>query len=483
LTLNYLDDSGAPTGEYSSLIVGMDSDFVAFPYDPDGSVEVRLPKGTYAVDHTVLTGDPLHYNMISQPGLVLDGDQTVDVDARTAKPINVTPPAAAQLAIGDIGYSVATETFEFSSAFVTDDLGVLSTAQLGDPAPGTQLTGKVNTQWQGENGSFYGLTWYPAGEFPTGFEKQVGMDELATVRGQWGPGGEGHGAQRLAFGLPASGGGFIFGANLDVALPGTRTEYYTTDGVVWETSVTEVGADGQAAAQFDAPSRAYRAGRTYSAKFNNAVFGPGLPAREFPWAYRFADEMGVNLPLFTDAYGNAGFSIGDTSSTKLYAGDELVGESPEAGYGFFEDLPAEATDYRLTSDIVRSGWDVSTSISSEWTFSSAHVDGEVEAAVELNTVRFLPSLDENNSAPAGRPFLVPLLMQDETGALQRPKRLTVEVSYDEGKSWQRVPVLLNLVAALHHPDGAESVSLRASAADRDGNTVSQTVVRAYKLRK
>ncbi|HWM06859.1 MAG TPA: S8 family serine peptidase, partial [Actinophytocola sp.] len=77
LTLNYLDDSGAPTGEYSSLIVGMDNDTVAFPYDPDGSLEIRLPKGTYALDHTVLTGDSLHYNMISQPGLVLDGDQTV----------------------------------------------------------------------------------------------------------------------------------------------------------------------------------------------------------------------------------------------------------------------------------------------------------------------------------------------------------------------------------------------------------------------
>ncbi len=122
-------------------------------------------------------------------------------------------------------------------------------------------------------------------------------------------------------------------------------------------------------------------------------------------------------------------------------------------------------------------------MSAEWTFSSAHVDGEDPAEVALSTVRFLPALDAANSAPAGRPFLVPMLLEDETGSYARPRRLTVEASYDEGTTWHRVPVLLNLVAALHHPAHAESVSLRASATDRDGNTVSETVIRAYKLRK
>jgi hypothetical protein len=77
---------------------------------------------------------------------------------------------------------------------------------------------------------------------------------------------------------------------------------------------------------------------------------------------------------------------------------------------------------------------------------------------------------------------VPLQVLDETGASIRPKQLSVEVSYDEGKSWQRVPVNAKLVATLHHPAGATSVSLRASATDADGNTVKQTVIRAYTLR-
>jgi hypothetical protein len=36
---------------------------------------------------------------------------------------------------------------------------------------------------------------------------------------------------------------------------------------------------------------------------------------------------------------------------------------------------------------------------------------------------------------------------------------------------------------VRHPAGAESVSLRATATDREGNSVTQTVIRAYKLRK
>ncbi len=43
--------------------------------------------------------------------------------------------------------------------------------------------------------------------------------------------------------------------------------------------------------------------------------------------------------------------------------------------------------------------------------------------------------------------------------------------------------ILNAVAVLYHPANADSVSLRATATDRDGGKVTETVLRAYKLRK
>ena len=104
------------------------------------------------------------------------------------------------------------------------------------------------------------------------------------------------------------------------------------------------------------------------------------------------------------------------------------------------------------------------------------------AALPLSAVRFAPKLDNDNSARAGRPFLVPVALQLQSGSTVRPARLAVDVSYDEGKTWRQADVLGNLAVLLFHPAGATSVSLRAKATDRDGDTVEQTVIRAYKLR-
>jgi hypothetical protein len=56
----------------------------------------------------------------------------------------------------------------------------------------------------------------------------------------------------------------------------------------------------------------------------------------------------------------------------------------------------------------------------------------------------------------------------------------VDVSYDEGRTWQRAVTYGNAVVDLTHPPGAGSVSLRARAADGD-MTVEQTIIRAYLL--
>jgi hypothetical protein len=61
---------------------------------------------------------------------------------------------------------------------------------------------------------------------------------------------------------------------------------------------------------------------------------------------------------------------------------------------------------------------------------------------------------------------------------------SVEVSYDDGASWTKVKVERkgegwNL--RLDHPKRAHYVSLRASARDRSGNSVKQTLIRAYGL--
>jgi subtilisin family serine protease len=481
LTMNYRDEQGAPTNEGTTVLAGLDNDRFVIMDEPTSTATIRLPKGQYVAEHLVLTEQGTHQNSIVQPGIILDHDITVAVDAASTKPISVTPPAAATLEVGDIGYQVQVGgvTMLRGGAIVAD-LSTVSTAQIGDPAPGVTTKNWVNTQWSDAEGAFYGLAWF-LDEFPTGFTKSVSRRELATVRADFGPGAEGDVGSRVMSPQPVSGSAFTVGFGAEVPLPSARTEYVTTQDVRWRGSVEQFTEEGEWVAALFGPPRVYRAGRTYPERFNHPVFGPALPPMDSPWAFRSGDTMVVDVWLFGDSAGNAGLSQFESASTKLFLGDELIGETPVDGFGIFPGLPAAAGDYRLTTTATRPArFDLTTSVSAEWTFSSSQVDGT--EALDLNVVRFLPKLAADGSAPAGKPFLVPLQVQDETGAATRPRHLSVEVSYDEGTSWQRVPVTAKLETKLQHPAGATSVSFRASATDRDGNTVEQTVIRAYKLR-
>jgi hypothetical protein len=103
----------------------------------------------------------------------------------------------------------------------------------------------------------------------------------------------------------------------------------------------------------------------------------------------------------------------------------------------------------------------------------------------VQAVRFAPDLDERNAAPAGQEFRIPVRVQRQAGAAPAGcASLTVDVSYDDGRAWQRVRLVgtgPDRVDVLTHPTGAGFVSLRASATDTAGNTVQQTIIRAYRL--
>ncbi len=82
---------------------------------------------------------------------------------------------------------------------------------------------------------------------------------------------------------------------------------------------------------------------------------------------------------------------------------------------------------------------LSTSVTAEWTFRSGHV--EDSAAPPLLAVRFAPELDDHNSAPAGESLRIPVHVQ--RNGVQDPGRVNnpaVEVSFDDGTTWQQVPV-------------------------------------------
>ncbi|MFJ5218354.1 hypothetical protein ACIP98_26990, partial [Streptomyces sp. NPDC088354] len=60
--------------------------------------------------------------------------------------------------------------------------------------------------------------------------------------------------------------------------------------------------------------------------------------------------------------------------------------------------------------------------------------------------------------------------------------VTVEFSYDDGRTWRKATCGHDGRFALSAPKQARFVSLRATARDSAGNTVTQSVIRAFGLR-
>jgi hypothetical protein len=486
LTINLRDLDGSLTDDYSVAIIGLDDDETRFPYDPDGSLTVRLPKGRYFLDTVVHTTAPdgrRHAHILPRPNTVLDRDTVVDVAAGAARPVRVTPPdPSAGSLLGDIGFNVITAHSLADVNHLTADLSTVSLAQLGPSLPADVLTSMVNTQWATPGGDFYGLAWFAKGTVPTGFTRVVRRQDVATVRVDLGtqvPGDVG-----ALFAVPDSTSADLraAAAQIDLPLPSVRTVFLNADGAEWNFSLSQ----GDPAEPF--PSRVsfqggqhvFKAGHFYRLPINHAPYGPAFPAEQVSWACRCADTIDFFLPLLGDSGGNAGISVVDSVDIGLFRDGALVGQSRDEFAAIFP-VPPEAADYRLTAEVSRPAiFDTSTRVSAEWTFRSGHVDGQV--TLPLSAIRFTPALDQHNAAPAGRSFLVPVALQPQTSnGLIRPRHLTVDVSYDEGSTWHTADVIANLAVLLHHPANATSVSLRATASDPEGNTVTETLIRAYKL--
>ncbi|MER5806366.1 hypothetical protein [Streptomyces mirabilis] len=120
-----------------------------------------------------------------------------------------------------------------------------------------------------------------------------------------------------------------------------------------------------------------------------------------------------------------------------------------------------------------------------WGFTSARPRGSTSSALPLLTVRTGGAVDLNSTAPADHAFRIPLTVQRPTSAERSAvTRLSLQVSYDDGHTWKTVHVTRHGTtgsALLHHPSRTGYVSLQISAADKAGNTVTQTVIRAYRI--
>ncbi|WP_433387532.1 S8 family serine peptidase [Micromonospora sp. KLBMP9576] len=493
VTARHLNRAGALTGEHSTMLVALDGFDVYDLYDADGVAELRLPKGRYGLVSYVyeLAGDEyVGTTQLVQPELAVAGDTRITVDARQGKPVRMSVPrrsATPALVVTEASFLADEGSYTFG--MLASDFTGLYTAGLGRAVSGERFLASISSQWADLEAAsspyLYALSEGMSGRMPTGFVRHYRARDLATVTHRFDGGSPGLLTDRLVFPHrdPDLGG---WAAGLRTATPGQRVEHYNTRAVRWSSELdfgvpTDDGWLDLKAILF-AEERSLRAGRHYRESWNSAPYGPSFPAAGIT---RQGDRIEVDLPLHSDAEGHPGGSVADSARTALYRDGVLVGQTPDPAYGGF-DVPPGAADYRLEVSSKRSFTDLSTEVSATWTFRSRHVAGDDPAALPASAIRFAPRLDRDNAAPAGRSFVIPVTVQRQPGAPSaRVAELGVEASYDGGKTWQRARVRPGghgWTATVQHPAGVGHVSLRATARDTAGNTVTQRVIQAYRLR-
>jgi hypothetical protein len=230
---------------------------------------------------------------------------------------------------------------------------------------------------------------------------------------------------------------------------------------------------------------AYPVGRVTAESWHKAVLGPTV-------AFSRCEDAGsaVVSPFNPAAAGRVmAWQPGTGRIALLRNGTEIAsGENP-----FYAELPGmspRTARYTLRLDAQRDdpAWQLASEVSAAWTFvSSRPADGGcLPQPVALPQVRVDGDFDLENRAPAGRPLVLSVRVDQADGSRVQVRRFEMEASYDGGATWRRLPAVpvgdgYTVPVPPAGPRGGDGfVALRTSVRDARGTTVTQTVLRAFR---
>jgi hypothetical protein len=149
-------------------------------------------------------------------------------------------------------------------------------------------------------------------------------------------------------------------------------------------------------------------------------------------------------------------------------------------------LPAAKTKYTLQATQTRQSYSTfSTRTDLSWTFTSEATDELTQ--LPMVGLRYQPKVDRKNVAERTAVTVLPIGLEVQQGAtLPGIKKLELQVSGDDGKTWRKAAVTPSGKAAYEAvfatPKGAKTVSLKAHLVDTAGNVTDLTTIGAYPLR-
>nr|WP_199829650.1 S8 family serine peptidase [Streptomyces sp. MMG1121] len=488
ITLKAIGRDGKPAKYYSADlggVAGLANGTDLNPYDPSGTVKVRAPKGTYILNSAVFM-DPegaKGADWIVQPKLTVARKQTITIDARKAKPVDITVPAKGVTSrFAAPGYDVTIGKGDYGYGWFLDSYKNFRTAHLGPRLPAGTLYQQWEGHWTKGAGEEYDVTaGGPVRQLATGYTKHFRAGELATVKARLGAAVSGRTGSVNAVGwLPGSSGASSI--SIPQKLPGTRTLHLSaTGGVNWQLEFAQNGGLDQDGfpvtdAAYGLGQFTFKAGHTYTKTVNTAVFGPHVGSGQ--GLYRNGDEIFGSLSLFADSAKHAGYSTFTSVNTTLYRNGTKVGsnDDPLSGAKTFK-VPAGDAAYRLTTSVKRSAEVAAASsrIDATWTFRSGKPSGDF-AELPSSALHYGIGTGLDSRVAAGRTVTFPVTVEG-SAAGKNLKSLTVYVSYD-GRTFKKVDVRGGRIT-LKNPAKGKSLTLRSEITDKKGNTSEITIHDAY----
>ncbi|MFJ8229219.1 S8 family peptidase [Streptomyces sp. NPDC094448] len=489
VTLKGIGRDGATSGAWQAELVNLAAEEHAFAPDlSSGSAVLRLPRGTYALsaDAYADPADPgKGGDLIDNPKLTVDRDTTVVLDGRTTKPVSIkVPDSQAQQTAAGMTYSlelpdgsVLVRGYGFKS------FDNVRTAYQGPRYTDGSLSQSWYAKWERGTSEYNTLSGSPVQQLGNGYSKVYASKDLALVKAGLGASVPGKQGAVLAYGeLPdySSNDSGVF--SVQPAASVRQVWLSTGDGVLWDIMGGQYkGPDPEGFPVFEAlygsgNVRRYAAGATYTENFNVGVHGPLV--NSWSGLEREANYLYPSVMLLSDGAGHAvGQTEYTTAITSLHRNGTLLGVQKRPSDETLWRVPSASATYTLATTVNRSPsvTRTATRVDASWTFTS--VRGKSAVKLPVSTVRFTPALALDSTAPAGRALSVPVVVQGGAAG-SNLKALTVQVSYDNAKTWKSV-VVKSGKATVTSPAKGKALTLRAFVTDKKNNKASVTVHNAW----
>ncbi|GIG71009.1 S8 family peptidase [Phytomonospora endophytica] len=509
VTFDITPRGDAESGFLSVALFNLDTGETDWRYSRENDPTFRLPPGRWQFlsELSEQVGEeesPTWTAIFTHETTVGAGSTSLTLDAADATPLDIDIDRD-EAVLDQISVSMTSWSGEerAEAGFV---YGRGNTVYIGPSAPlSTQFHLIVNADLVSPDGAaapyLYMLSFHETGTLPADPAYVVGPADLSVEPARYhsqGPAGSeiGHsefaaweGARPLA---RAGSGGWI-----GAPTPFSRTEYYSkAPGLSWDGDGYIMSADHFNVLEYIQRLDTARGSKS-TVHWNGAPLTVGLTGHfrddgsdedELRGVQRDGDRLSVEVALRTgpnpDIVNTLNRRAG-TDRTELLTDGVVIASANYPCGGIHPELVPEVKTYTLRCTSARDqAWtDLATRTSVEFTFTSGRT--EEPTWLPLNAVRLSSPTVVDGTAPAGQWQAVHLNAYRQPGSEDSgTRRLTFEVSYDDGVTWKKVTVNRfgdDAIALLKPPADADYVSVRLTAADNAGNSVKTTTIRSYGL--